>query len=253
MSLFNNSTLDKKYTAMKTGGQLLARIIHELKDITEPGISAASLDQIAYQKIITAGAKPAFLGYQGFPNSLIVSINNDVVHAIPKAHKIIKDGDLITFDLGLYFEDYCTDMAISFIVGNQNNPTANNLIMAAETALHNAINLVEPGLPIGDLGYIIEKTAKEYSSKVIYDCAGHGVGTKIHEEPTIPNFGRQGTGPYLEIGQTIAIEPIFSVSTNHVASQPDGWTLVTADGSLAVQVEHTIIVTPTGHEILTLR
>ena len=253
MSLFNDPNLDQKYTAMKTGGQILARIIYELKDITEPGMSASHLDQIAYQKIIAADSKPAFLGYQGFPNSLIVSLNNEVVHAIPKSHKIINDGDLVTFDLGLYYQGFCTDMAISFILGKNHDPVAQNLLAAAETALDNAVNLIEPGIQIGDLGNIIEKTAKEFKVKVIYDCAGHGVGKKIHEEPTIPNFGRINTGPQLIIGQTVAIEPIFAVTTNYFSHQPDGWTLVTEDGSLAVQAEHTVIITPKGHEILTLR
>ena len=166
---------------------------------------------------------------------------------------IIQDGDLVTLDLGLYFQGYCTDMAISFILGKKNHPVAQNLLLATETALENAINLITPGIQIGDIGNIVEKTANEFKVKVIYDCAGHGVGKKIHEEPTIPNFGRKNTGPQLSVGQTVAIEPILAVSTNYFSHQPDGWTLVTEDGSLAAQAEHTIIITPKGNEILTLR
>jgi methionyl aminopeptidase len=253
---FTDSKIQAKYQAMKTGGHILSEIIHAAKDLCLPGTPSSKVDQYCYQAIKSNGCQPAFLGYQGFPATLVLCLNNEVVHGIPTDKKIISAGDLVTLDLGLVYQGYVTDMAISFVAGTKENnniyDTAQNLINTTRLALDEVIKIIKPGLHIGDIGNLIEKTATDYRFKVIYECAGHGVGTNMHESPTIANYGHIGAGPKLSIGQTIAIEPIMSVSTNHTYTLSDGWTMVTDDDSIAAQSEHTLIVTEDGCEILTI-
>lgn len=235
---------------MQQGGKILHEIIYQLKKLCIHGVSAMDLEKECVRLIKQSGASPGFLGYQGYPNALIVCRNNEVVHGIPHASKVIQNGDLVTLDLGLSYQGYITDMAISFTIG-QAIKQANNLIFATQTALQTAIENIKPGMRTGDLGYLIEQIAVEYKFCVVRDCAGHGVGKSVHESPIIPNFGQRGQGIVFSTGMTLAIEPIFSESTEHTYVLDDDWTLVTDDGSLSAQSEHTIIITETGCEVLT--
>lgn len=249
---FDNPQLQAKYEAMRQAGALLHEILYKTKDKCHPGVNALTLDRYAHEQIIENNAKPSFLGFQGYPNSLIVCLNNEVVHGIPYENKVVSDGDLVTLDLGLKYQGWCVDMATSFVVGQTNQSMKYHLIEATRQALEKAIDIVGPGVAIGDIGNAVEQVANEYDLKVIYDCAGHGVGQTVHDPPTIPNYGRPGQGAVLKSGMTIALEPIFSESTNSINTLPDNWTVITDNGSLAAQSEHTVMVTEDGCEILTL-
>ena len=250
--MFQDSTIQQKYQAMKTGGHILSKIIHSAKDLCLPDTPSASIDKFCYDQIKAQGCQPAFLGFQGFPASLVLCLNNEVVHGIPTEDKIIQNGDLVTLDLGLIHDGYVVDMAISFVAGNKKNIQAQSLIDTTRFALDEIIKIIRPGIHTGAIGFFIEGVAKQNHHHVIYECAGHGVGEHVHEPPTIANYGRPGEGPALTVGQTIAIEPIMSLGTNHTYTLSDGWTMVTEDDSLAAQSEHTLIVTESGCEVLTI-
>ncbi|MFA4930620.1 MAG: type I methionyl aminopeptidase [Patescibacteria group bacterium] len=247
----DNSPLQNKYISMRQGGAILHDILYQIKKKCHPGVNALDLDRQALSLIKENQATPSFFGFQGFPNSLIVCLNQEVVHGIPYENKIIAAGDLVTLDLGLKYRGWCVDMAISFVVGQTKNQAKYHLIEATRQALDAAIDIIKPGTTIGDIGHVIEAIADQYDLKVIYDCAGHGVGQTVHDAPTIPNFGQAGQGAVLEAGMTLALEPIFAQTTNHIKVLPDHWTIITDDNSLAAQSEHTVIVTPDGCEILT--
>lgn len=234
---------------MRQGGAWLHEILLAAKEICQHGVSAAEVDQFCFQKIKARNCQPSFLGYQGFPNSLVFCLNNEVVHGIPVADKIIQPNDLVTLDLGLTHRGLVVDHAISFVVGK--NQPAEKIIAATEEALHTAIKKIKPGIRVGDISHAIEGIAEKNNVFVIYECAGHGVGESVHTPPNIPNYGRPNRGPELTPGLTIAIEPIFSLGTNYTLTLDDGWTVVTDDGSLCAQSEHSLMVTETGCEILT--
>jgi len=248
---FSDSSIQKKYEAMKFGGKMLSEIIHSASKLCLPDTPSSQVDSFCYKAIKDRGCEPAFLGYQGFPASLVFCLNDEVVHGIPSDEKIIKNGDLVTLDLGLTHNGYVLDMALSFVAGDKKNIEAQQLIDSTRFALNEVIKIIKPGLHIGDIGYLVEKIAKENNHHTIYECAGHGVGSAVHEPPIIANYGNLGEGPALIEGQTIAIEPIMSIGTNHTRTLSDGWTMVTDDGSLSAQSEHTLIVTEGGCEILT--
>lgn len=252
MLSFDDPQINQKYLAMKHGGAILHRIIHAAQEKCYPGASAFDIDCFCFQEIKKNNCDPTFLGYNGFPASLVLCLNEEVVHGIPVKEKIISNGDLVTLDLGLTYQGYVVDMAISFVAGDLPNRPAVQLIKTTQKALHGVIDILRPGVHIGDIGYLVEKTAIQNSAHVIYECAGHGVGKAMHEKPTIANYGQSGQGPILHIGQTIAIEPIMALGTNYTENLNDGWTIVTEDGSLAAQSEHTVIITPDGCEILTI-
>jgi methionyl aminopeptidase len=249
--MFSDPKINKKYNAMKQGGAILHHVIYAAKELCLPGTSAFDVDHFCFQEIKKNKCTPAFLAYQGFPASLVLCLNEEVVHGIPVKDKIIENGDLVTLDLGLIYQGFIVDMAISFVAGSLSNPATQKLIKTTEQALYAVIDQIKPGLHIGDIGHTVENIAIKNSCHVIYDCAGHGVGNHVHEAPTIANYGQIGQGPTLHVGQTIAVEPIMSIGTNHTYTLSDGWTMVTEDGSLSAQSEHTLIVTEKGCEILT--
>ena len=248
---FSDPKIQEKYEAMKSGGKMLSEIIHEASKLCLPGTPSAQVDSFCYKAIKDQGCEPAFLGFQGFPASLVFCLNNEVVHGIPSDEKIIKNGDLVTLDLGLIHDGYVVDMALSLVAGDQKNIEAQQLIDSTRFALDEVIKIIRPGFHTGGIGFFIENIAKKNNHHVIYECAGHGVGVSVHEPPVIANYGNLGEGPALEVGQSIAIEPIMSIGTNHTNILSDGWTMVTDDDSLAAQSEHTVIVTESGCEILT--
>ncbi|EKD48093.1 MAG: hypothetical protein ACD_65C00126G0003 [uncultured bacterium] len=237
--------------SMRKGGKILGNLLQTLKTAAKPGVTTEQLDQLTIKICSEKGVIPTFLGYKGYPATICTSVNDEVVHAIPNS-RLLKTGDLLSIDCGITFEGMVTDAAVSLIIGNADNKLAQKLIQAAENALFAGINQIKPGNNIGDIGFAIQEVVHKAGFHIIKELTGHGVGKHLHEEPIINNFGSKGSGPAIKPGMTFAIEPIIAAGSRFIQTLDDDWTIVTKDGSLAVQVEHTILVTPRGNEILTL-
>lgn len=235
---------------MREGGRMLARIMKELIGEVRLGVSTDQLDRIAEEKIREAGATPAFLRYEGFPRTLCASVNEEVVHAIPSTEKILKEGDIITLDLGLIHKGYYADMARTVPVGNIDANTA-RLVRATERALKLGTNEVRPGVTVGDIGNTIQRFVEGQGFGVVRELCGHGIGKELHEEPQIPNYGKRHMGVKLETGMVLCIEPMVTTGDWNVTRAKDGQTFVTSDGSLSAHFENTVAVTPDGSEVLT--
>jgi methionyl aminopeptidase len=196
------------------------------------------------------GGTPAFKGYHGFPGTLCTNINEVVVHGIPSKNDILKEGDLITIDCGVFFKGLCTDSARTVAIGKI-SAEKQLLLKTAQRTLSEGIDAAVANKGLNNIGETVQKTIETAGFHVIYDLTGHGVGRKLHEAPTINNYAQNTPGPLLKPGMTLAIEPIFSVGTSQIKTLPDNWTIVTTDGSCAIQEEHTILITENGPEILT--
>jgi methionyl aminopeptidase len=231
---------------LQEGGKILARIMRKLHQAAKPGVSAAFLDELAYQLITEAGGRPSFLNYrpdfagQAFPNSLCVSLNETIVHGIPRKDLILKKGDLVSLDIGMEYKGLFTDHAISFGL-NPISLAEQKLIRATRQALMAAIKIARPNHTLGDIGYAIENEARKNGFKVIKDLTGHGVGYAVHEEPAVFNYGLPGRGLKLEPGLVIAIEPMLTFSTSNIKEMSDG-SFETLDGKKAAHFEHTIAI-----------
>ncbi len=234
---------------MGEGGRILAKIIRELKNKVKPGVSTQELDKVADDLILSYGAKPAFKGYRGFPNALCTSINEEIVHALP-SNRQLKDGDILSLDLGILYKGFNTDMAITMPIGSI-DPEVNRLIKVTKKALRRAIARTKPGKTIGDIGHAIERHIKDQGFDVIRDLCGHGIGKKIHENPEIPNFGQRHKGIELKPGMVLAIEPMATMGKPGIKKSPDGHGYLTKDGSISAHFEHTIAVTEKGPKVLT--
>jgi len=237
--------------AMRDSGRMLATVLQLLKTKLEVGQSTKHLSDIAAEELKKLGGEPAFLGYQGFPDIICISVNEEVVHGIPKTDKIIADGDIVSLDFGVIYKSMITDAAISLIAGRPKQRGHIELVKNTETALQTGISAVHDQVRTGDIGAAIENYLKKYRYGIVRDLVGHGVGHEIHEDPNIPNYGRAGSGPWLSAGMTIAIEPMVTLGTDRVYITDDGWTVVTADGSRSAHFEHSILITADGAEILT--
>jgi len=239
---------------MRQGGQILAEVLQAVSQAVRPGISTSQLDMLARQGLKARGASPSFLGYRtgntSFPASLCTSVDEGVVHGVPAPDFILKDGQIIGLDLGAWYQGLCTDMAITVPVGKINTRAA-KLIKVTKTALTEGIKKVKDGARVGDIGEAVQAYVAAAGFSVVRDLVGHGVGRAVHEEPRVPNFGHAGTGPLLREGMTVAIEPMVNVGKPDIKVLTDGWTVVTADGSLSAHFEHTVLVTKHGSEILT--
>lgn len=235
---------------MREAGKVTAAVLKLMTEIVKPGISTLELDAAAEAKIRSFGATPLFLGYGGFPGSLCVSVNEEVVHGIPKKDKILKSGDIISIDTGARLDGFCSDAAVTLGVGKVSDE-AQRLMDVTKKSLYKAIGQVKPGNRLGDIGNAVETFAELHNMGVVRDYCGHGIGRNMHEEPSIPNFGQKGTGPLLQAGMVLAIEPMLTAGTYRVRQLNDGWTVVTRDGSLAAHFEHTVAVTAHGSEIFT--
>lgn len=240
---------------MRVAGKRHAEILRQVAERVVPGVSTWELDQYAEQLVRSYGDIPAFQGYkpQGmktkFPGTLCTSVNDEIVHGIPSKQVILTEGDVITIDLGVCHNNVFTDAAITIPVGNVSQKII-DMIHVAEDALYVGINMVKPGNTTGDIGHAIEQFIhKRYG--IVEGFSGHGVGRYIHEDPYVPNFGKPGTGEKLVPGMTIAIEPMLTLGKKYWDIMDDEWTVVTQDGSVAVHVEHTVLVTDDGYEILT--
>lgn len=234
---------------MKKGGKIAARALLEVGKNIKPGITTSELDQVAERFIKCHGGEVSFKGFSGYPATTCISINDEVVHGIP-SNRVIKAGDIVGVDLGVYFEGYHTDTAITLGVGKI-APKAQRLIDITKRSLDNAIKAIKPGKHLGDISILIQKVIEDAGFGVVRDLTGHGVGRQLQEPPTIPNFGKKDQGPIIKEGMTLAIEPMVTAGDWHVVIKPDGWTVVTADKSLAAHFEHTIAVSKTGAVVLT--
>ncbi|HAM42410.1 MULTISPECIES: type I methionyl aminopeptidase [Candidatus Avelusimicrobium] len=242
----NDSELQK----MREAGKVTAAVLKLMTELVKPGISTLELDAAAEKTIRSFGATPLFLGYYGFPGTICASVNEEVVHGIPKKDRILKSGDIISIDTGARLDGFCSDAAITLGVGEVSDE-AQRLMDVTKKSLYKAIGQVKPGKRLGDVEHAVETFAKQNGVGVVRDYCGHGIGRNMHEEPSIPNFGRPGTGPLLEKGMVLAIEPMLTAGTYRVRELDDGWTVVTADGKYAAHFEHTVAVTANGSEIFT--
>ncbi len=236
---------------MREGGRMLGAILSDLCGFIRPGMTTAEINTRSEKLLQEYGVKPSFKGYGGFPAAICVSINDEVVHGIP-GRRVIMDGDMVTLDFGVLHKGFHTDSAITIGVGKIDDEKM-TFIATAEKALKNAIEKAGPGMRIRQLSRVIQDTVEKKGYSVVRDLVGHGIGTNVHEDPMVPNFVDEDPGPMLQEGMTIAIEPIITMGGPDVKVKKDGWTYVTADGSLATHTEHTIAITKNGCEILTGR
>lgn len=236
---------------MRESGRMLATILQFLKPKAKAGVSTKQLADLAAAELKSLGGAPSFLGYQGFPDVICISLNDEVVHGIPSAARIIAEGDIIGLDFGVTYKGMITDAAISLIVGRPKTKGHTDLLERTEKALQAGIDAVHDRVRTGDIGSAVESYLKQYPYGIVRDMVGHGVGHSVHEDPNIPNYGQIDTGPWLDKGMTIAIEPMVTLGTEQVYIAPDGWTVKTADGKRSAHFEHTVLITDNGAEILT--
>ena len=245
----NESEIEK----MRAASKIVATVLKEISEMTEAGMTTADLDDHAEKRIREMGATPSFKGYHGFPASICASVNNEVVHGIPRKRKVIKAGDVVKIDTGAYYEGFHGDSCITIPVGKV-KPKAERLIQAAEDALYAGIDQVKAGNTLMDIAGAIEDSVRKSKFAVVEDYTGHGVGRNLHEEPAVFNFRtKKAPNVTLKSGMTLAIEPILNEGTKHTRTLSDRWTVVTLDRSLSAQWEHTVLVTEDGYEILTDR
>lgn len=226
---------------MRLGGKIASRILKELQKEVKPGIKTKKLAQIAHNLIIESGAKASFKGFHNYPAEICISVNEEIVHGLP-SEKIIRQGDIISLDLGIFYQGFHTDTAITFPVGKI-SPEARRILATTKKALHRAIRESLEGKYLGDVQHVIQKTIENDGFKVVRGLTGHGVGRCLQEYPSIPNYGHPGTGIRLKPGMTLAIEPMVAVGDAKIAVLEDGWTIITADKSLSAHFEHTIAIT----------
>lgn len=236
--------------AMRESGRLLATVLATLKQAVRPGMSTKDLADIAKRELRGTGGTPTFLGMYGFPDVICISLNDEVVHGIPSAKRILKEGDIVSMDFGVTYNGMITDSAVTVVVGEA-APRVARLVRDTEAAMYAGIQTLRHGVRVGDIAHAIETELKKGDYGIVRDMVGHGVGHELHEEPNIPNYGNKGTGPILFAGMTIAIEPMATLGDFRVYIDIDGWTVRSNDRSLAAHFEHTILITQDGYEILT--
>ena len=235
---------------MREAGRITAEALMVAKEAVRPGISTKELDAKIRRHIEKCGATPSFLGYGGFPGSACISINNEVIHGIPSAKRVLCDGDIVKIDVGARFRGYNGDSARTYPVGKVSDE-ALRLISVTEKSFYEAMKVAKPGNRVGDIGFAVENFVISNGFSVVRDYVGHGVGKDLHEEPEIPNFGRAGRGVRLYPGMTLAIEPMVNCGSHDVRVLKDGWTVVTADGKLSAHYENSILITENDPIILT--
>jgi methionyl aminopeptidase len=236
---------------MRRSGKITARTLSMLAKSVRAGMTTEQIDRMAEESIRSMGGVPTFIGYNGFKHSICLSVNDEVVHGIP-GPRVLADGDILSLDLGTTFEGYVSDSAITVAIGNVSE-AAKRLMRVTQECLMLGIGQMQAGNKLGDIGHAVQAHAEKHGYGVVRQLVGHGVGTKLHEEPQVPNYGTAGTGTQLRPGLVLAIEPMITEASFQVDTLGDGWTVVTSDGKLAAHFEHTIVVTDDGPKILTLR
>jgi methionyl aminopeptidase len=235
---------------MKGASRIVAEILLELRQVVRDGITTAEIDRLAEDMTLKKNAKPAFKGYRGFPASICISINDEVVHGIPSTKRVIRNGDVVGLDFGVIYDGFFGDSAVTVAIG-EISPEVQNLLTVTERALYAAIEASIPGNYISDVSAAVQKVADEHHFGIVRDFCGHGIGRALHEDPPVPNYVQSGKGSRVKPGLVIAIEPMINLGTEKVKVLEDGWTVVTLDGRPSAHFEHTIAITPDGPEILT--
>ncbi len=236
---------------MRSACKITEQALNLLEEHIKPGISTAELDKIAYDFIKSKKATPNFLHYNGFPASICASVNDVVVHGIPSKNVILREGDIISIDMGTVKDGYHSDAARTFAVGKV-SPEAERLIEVTKQSFFEGVKFLKHGAKLGDVSYAIQEYVEKHGYSVVRDLVGHGIGTSLHEDPSVPNFGRPGRGVKLAAGMTLAIEPMVNMGDYKVWVLDDDWTVATQDGSLSAHYENTVLITKDGYEILTL-
>jgi len=235
---------------LREAGRIVAETHRLLAQAIRPGVTTAELNDIADRYIRSQKAVPSFKGYNDFPASICTSVNEQLVHGIPCADRVLQDGDIISVDIGAKFEGYHGDSAWTYPVGTISD-TAAKLLQVTEASLYAGLAQAKPNARLYDISYAIQKVVEDAGFSIVREYVGHGIGTNLHEEPQIPNYGLPNRGPRLKPGMTLAIEPMVNVGERYVRTLSDNWTVVTVDGSLCAHFEHTVAITEDGYEILT--
>lgn len=243
---------DTEIAAMRESGRMLATVLELIRQEVKAGITPKDISALAARELERLGGKPSFKGFEGYPDIICISTNNEVQHCIPNDHVFV-NGDIVNFDFGVTYQGMVTDAGITLSVGGPNtaDKAGKRLLEGTERALYAGIGMVHDGAHVGDISAAIQAVLQSYDLSIVRELVGHGVGHELHEDPEIPNYGVRGTGPILKAGQTIAIEPITTLGDHRIFQTRDGWTLMTVDGSRSAQFEHTVLVTKDGAEILT--
>lgn len=244
-----NIKSEREIKLMREAGHINYLAHKEMEKYIRPGITTRELDQKIHDFVVSYGASPSCLGYEGFPASACICVNDEVVHGIPGNRKL-KDGDIVKLDFTVRKSGYESDMTRTYFVGNV-DPVVAQMVYDTEQSLYEGLKVIRPGARIGDIGYAISTYAHAHGLSVVEDLVGHGIGTSMHEDPEVPNFGEKNTGLVLKKGMTLAIEPMLNLGCKELRTLNNGWTMVTKDGSPSSHFEHTIVVTDDGYEILT--
>jgi methionyl aminopeptidase len=235
---------------MRKAGAIVGQILQEIAELVKPGATTADLDLFAFTRTKELGAKPAFKGYHGFPGTLCVSVNEEVVHGIPSKKRVLKDGDIVGVDFGVIYDGWFGDSAKTFPVGKVSSETM-KLVETTEKSLYLGIEQAKPGQHLFDIGAAIQNYVEQFGYSVVREFVGHGIGRSLHEDPQVPNFGIKGKGIVLKPGMVLAIEPMINAGKPEVRVLADGWTAVTVDKAWSAHFEHTVAITEDGNEILT--
>lgn len=236
---------------MRRAGGVVRETLEHVRGLVKPGATTMDLERAAAEKIESLGAVAAFKGYRGYPCVLCTSVNNEVVHGIPSAERVLREGDIVSIDCGAVIDGFYGDSAITVPVGDKIAPKTKRLLEVTRASLENAIRTVKPGMTLGDVGAAVQEVVEADGFSVVREFVGHGIGTRMHEDPQVPNYGRRGMGLKLREGMVIAIEPMVNAGKAGVQVLADGWTAVTEDGSMSAHFEHTVAVTADGADILT--
>lgn len=235
---------------MAEGGRLLAKIMQELEKEVKPGTATKELDRVAETLVLKSGGKPSFKGYEGFPNSLCISVNEEIVHGLP-SQRILKEGDIVSLDLGFYWKGFHSDMAVTLGVGKI-SPQAQRLIRVAKKSLKRGIKKIKPGKTVGDIGNTVQRYVEGQGFGLVRELCGHGIGKKIHELPQVLNYGKRRTGPKIKEGMVLCLEPMLTMGDWKIEKTNDNYGYKTKDGSLSAHFEHTVAVIKDGAKILTM-
>lgn len=236
---------------MRRSGAVVSEILDYVRGFVQPGATTMDLENAAVAKIAELGATPAFKGYHGYPAVLCTSVNSEVVHGIPSANRVLREGDIVSIDTGVIIDGFYGDSAITVPVGEKIEPKAQRLLDVTRASLESGIRAVKVGASLGDIGAAVQEVVEADGFSVVRDFVGHGIGTRLHEDPQVPNFGRRGQGLKLREGMVFCIEPMVNSGKPDVQVLSDGWTAVTQDGSLSAHFEHTVAVTANGAVVLT--
>jgi methionyl aminopeptidase len=243
----SHAELDK----MRRSGRIVRQVLETVKAMVAPGVSTMDLERAAEDKIKELGAKPAFKGYYDYPCVLCTSVNNEIIHGIPSEKRVLKEGDIVSIDCGVVLDGYYGDAAITVPVGKELSPELQKLLQVTETSLRKGIHEVRLGKTVGDIGAAVQEYVEANGFSVVREFVGHGIGTRLHEEPQVPNFGVRGHGTRLREGMVLAIEPMVNIGKPDARVLNDKWTAVTVDGSYSAHFEHCVAVTRNGPMILT--